>query len=126
MTSISPEAYPTLNVFLGNRGHERRPIAELLYMQSDASYTWLIWRTGERLLMPRTLKYFEAFMPTGRFIRLHRQCAVNTDHIEQVEQITNQLVVRLTSGVRLPVSRRRTPVVRLQLQRYMSLNDRLR
>ena len=70
----------------GNKNRQNRPITDLIYMQSSANYTWLVWRNGDRVLMSRTLKHFEAQLPAGQFVRIHRHCTINTQHIACVER----------------------------------------
>ena len=42
---ISPA--PTLSLYLGQgRGREHRPLTELVYLQSESNYTWLVWADG--------------------------------------------------------------------------------
>ena len=91
-------------------------MSELRYLQSDMNYTWLVWSNGERLLMPRSLGYFLERLPGGAFVRLHRQYIVNLRCVAGVEGGTaDGRVVRLTTGERLPVSRRQWVSVRAQL-----------
>ena len=117
MLTIIPASPPTLRLYA--RRPQERPLTDLLYMQSYANYTWLVWRNGERVLMPRTMKYFEAKVPAGQFVRIHRQYAINTGHIDRVEQAPNQLTVRLSNGACLLVSRRRLTGVRAVLRQYI-------
>jgi DNA-binding LytR/AlgR family response regulator len=101
---------------------QRRPINELIALQSEENYTWLHWRTGEQLLLPRTLKYVEERLPAGRFIRLSRDYAVNVDYIERVDYHNyTQMQVWLFSGVCVQVARRRIGLVCEQLQSHPRL-----
>ena len=119
MLALMPVSPPSLRLFLGSKNRQNRPITDLVYMQSDGNYTWLVWRTGERVLMPRTMKHFEAKLPAGQFVRIHRNCSVNTQHIDCVERAPEQLTVWLSSGERLPVARRKLTAVRARLRLYI-------
>ena len=110
---------PSLRLFLGSKNRQNRLITDLVYMQSDGNYTWLVWRNGERVLMPRTLKHFEAQLPAGQFVRIHRNCTINTQHIDCVERAPNQLTVRLSNNECLSVARRKLAVVRARLRQYI-------
>ncbi len=75
-----------------------------------------MWDTGERLLLARSLGYLLARLPDSDFVRLHRQYIVNRRWVAGMErQSTKGGVVYLTTGERLPVSRRRWVAVRAQL-----------
>ena len=120
MLAIMHAAQPTLRLYFGNKNRQDLPITDLLYMQSEANYTWLVWRNGDRVLMPRTMKYFEAQLPTGQFVRIHRHYAINTQHINCVEWAPNQLTVRLSNDECLAVARRKLASVRARLRHYIS------
>lgn len=84
-------------------------------MKAEANYTWLIWADGERMLMPRTLKYYEARLPAGRFVRLHRTYSVNLSYIKSVARTLSGVQINLSDGTQLSVARRRWTKIRMQL-----------
>ncbi len=108
-------AWPPLRVYLTGTGAQWIPIADLMYLEGEASYTWLQWENGHRLLVPYTLKSFEAKLPSTWFIRLHRRHLVNRRFINRVDNDLNGPCVYLTTGMRYPVSRRRWPLVYQQM-----------
>jgi|GEM_PF-6727624 len=115
MPSTTGSASLSIPLYLG-RGRERRSVAQLRYLQSEMNYTWLVWDTGERLLLARSLGYMLARLPDSDFVRLNRQYVVHRRWVVGLErQSTNGGVVYLTTGERLPVSRRRWVAVRAQL-----------
>lgn len=107
---------PVLRVYTSNQGRRYVPVSELLSMQADANYTWLRLKSGERILVPRTLKYLEGCLPSGRFLRLRRQFSVNIDVIGRVVVGRyNQMTVLLQTGEQVAVARRRIVALREQL-----------
>ena len=104
----------TLQIYLHNMGQQRMPVCDLVLLQSEANYTWLVWTNGQRLLMPRTLKYYEGKLPIGGFVRLHRNCAVNVHHIVEIRRKVKVVEVQLSNGVCLTVARRRWTQVKQQ------------
>ncbi|MBC7569852.1 MAG: hypothetical protein H7319_08990 [Spirosoma sp.] len=50
------------------------------------NYTWLVWDTGERLLLARSLGYMLARLPDSDFVRLHRQYAFHRHWVGGVER----------------------------------------
>ncbi|MBO0930046.1 LytTR family transcriptional regulator DNA-binding domain-containing protein [Fibrella sp. HMF5036] len=104
----------TLQIYLHNMGQQRMPVCDLVLLQSEANYTWLVWTDGQRLLMPRTLKYYEAKLPVNGFVRLHRNCAVNVHHIVEIRRKVKVVEVQLSNGVCLTVARRRWSSVKQQ------------
>ena len=115
-TSTLVSTLPTPHLHFYHQGRQSKPLCELVSLQSEDNYTWLIWANGKRLLMPRTLKYYEAQLPADGFIRLHRNCAVNISHIIAVRQLTRLgIEVTLSNGIRLAVARRRWVQIRDRL-----------
>ena len=109
---VSPA--PTLSLYLGQgRGREHRPLTELLYLQSEANYSWLVWADGERILTARSLSFYVARIPPDAFVRLHRQYLVNLRTIARLERGENGGFACLTTGEQLPISRRQWRVVNL-------------
>lgn len=93
---------------------------DLVYLQAEANYSWLVWSNGKRLLMPRTLKYYTPLLPPEWFIRLHRNCIINRYYVHHLERTSMGGLVHLTTGEALPVSRRRWVAVRRLLQAGVS------
>ena len=108
---VSPA--PTLLLYLGRgRGREHRPLTELLYLQSEANYTWLVWADGKRILTARSLCFYVDRLPADAFVRLHRQYIVNLKTVAHLERGEAGGVACLTTGEQLPISRRQWRVVR--------------
>jgi DNA-binding LytR/AlgR family response regulator len=106
----------SLSLFLSGRGRRHYPLDELHSMQADTNYTWLLWKNGERFLMPRTLKYYEDRLPAEQFVRLHRHFLVNINQIIAVERLhAKRMTVTLGTGEQIAVSRRRIARVAQQL-----------
>ena len=105
---------PCLRVYTSDTGSQWLAPATLLYLEGSVTYTWFHLADGQRLLIPYTLKRFEAQLPLPCFIRLHRRYLVNRFFIEQVDLCLKGGDVFLKNGQTLPVSRRRLGLVRRQ------------
>jgi DNA-binding LytR/AlgR family response regulator len=107
--------WPPLKLYLRDAGRQSFSVTDLVYLQAVANYSWLNWADGNRMLMPRTLKYYSPKLPAELFIRLHRNCVVNRHFVERLERTETGGLVHLATGEVLPVSRRRWSTVRRQL-----------
>lgn len=109
----------TLSVYAGKKGSVVLPVKDLMFLRATSNYSWLYWKDGQRMLMSRTLKYYQPHLPDTFFVRLHRNCIVNIQYIERMEHIDPDKggFAYLKSGVVLPVSRRRWYTVRRMLSR---------
>lgn len=93
----------------------------LTHLTSEANYTWLHYRNGQKHLTARTLKFYETTFPS--FIRIHKNALVNPAFISRIEPPLTQndlgLVV-LRSGEELTISRRRWLKIAHQLLPYIN------
>lgn len=114
----------TLKIHLQNEGKIDLPVTDLMFLQATGNYTWLYWKDGQRMLLPRTLKYYEPKLPGGWFVRPHRNCIVNIQYVNRMEQISSDQggLIYLNSGAVLPVSRRRWVAIRKVHQRLLLTN----
>ena len=105
-----------LKMHVQNVGKITLPLTDLLFLQAEGNYCWLHWKDGQRMLTPRTLKYYEPQLPEEWFVRPHRNCIVNIQYIERIELIHADKggLLYLRSGDVLSVSRRRwVPIKRI-------------
>ena len=92
------------------------PIADILYLQSDKGYTTFFIENGERLLVSKVIKVYEALLPASQFIRCHQSYSVNMRYIRKYYK---EGVLELTTGERIPVAERR----REQVQQWLMKNE---
>lgn len=111
-------------MYVRSSGQLTLPVADLVFLQATGNYTWLYWRDGQRMLMPRTLKYYIPQLPPDLFARLHRNSVVNLAYVERIERIDSDKggFVYLRSGVVLSVSRRRWFATKRLLAKHLLSN----
>ncbi|MBD2757432.1 LytR/AlgR family response regulator transcription factor [Spirosoma validum] len=121
---VSPTTQ-ALKIYRQREGQMVLPITDLMFLRATGNYSWLHWKNGQRILLPRTLKYYEPQLPSGWFVRAHRNCIVNVRYIERIEFLYPDKggLVHLHSGDVLPVSRRRWVAIKKIFQRLL-LTDR--
>ena len=85
------------------------PVDSVLYFQSDGPYVELhVEEGGTPFLIRERMKTLENRLDPAHFCRIHRSTIVNLRHVDSVQPNYNdRYVVRLSTGKRLPVSRRR-------------------
>ncbi|GAB4040415.1 LytR/AlgR family response regulator transcription factor [Spirosoma jeollabukense] len=115
----------SLKMHVQNAGKVRLPFADLMFLQASGNYSWLHWKDGQRLLMPRTLKYYVPQLPGEWFVRAHRNCIINVHYINRMvlTHLDKGGMIYLQSGDILPVSRRRWVAIR-KVFRSLPLTDR--
>ena len=97
-------------------GIELIPLADILYLQSDKGYTTFFLENGERLLVSKVIKVYEALLPTSQFVRCHQSYLVNARYVRKYYK---EGVLELTTGERIPVAERR----REQVQKWLMKNE---
>jgi two-component system, LytTR family, response regulator len=107
-------------VFLKNdRGARFVALDDLAAVVSCDNYTEVYLRDGSRFLVRRSLKTWEAALPSGVFIRVHRQALVNIAHIEHVDEQSGDTPSLWVRGVKQSIacSHRLSPEIRRRLAR---------
>ncbi len=122
---IRPEAVKImLDYFAGNRKDQKITIhtndevhfievSDLLYLQAENNYTHLTLKSGKRLLVAKTLKYFEALLTENGFFRVHASYLINLAAVSSIRKGEDGGVV-LKEGSKIPIARgRRDELLRL-------------
>jgi two-component system LytT family response regulator len=108
--SDAAEEYLTRIPVQTNREVRIVPVADVVYFQSDGPYVELHVGDGTPSLIRERMKTLEARLDPKDFCRIHRSTIVNLAYVDSVQPNYNdRYVVRLSTGKRLPVSRRRRP-----------------
>jgi two-component system, LytTR family, response regulator len=79
-------------------------IADVMYCESDSSYTKFFLSTGEMYLITKTLGDVEEMLSGGDFFRIHKQFLVNMRNIRSYIRGDGGYVV-MPNKVNIPVSR---------------------
>ena len=78
-------------------------IDKILYCEASGNYCLIHTRAGERpVLVSKTLKCIETYLPGAEFARCHQSYVVRLDEVAHVDER-----VLLENGKSLPMSRRR-------------------
>lgn len=111
-----PLTWPPLRLYIRESGKQHFPVSSLVSLQSEGNYSWLCWADGQRMLMPRTLKWYMDQLPPAHFIRFHRNCIINRHYIQRLENSKTGPIAYLSTGETVSISRRRWRSVCRELQ----------
>ena len=92
------------------------PVAldSISYVEGNGNYSWFYFTNQAKFLSATTLKWVEAQLPG--FIRVHKSALINpTQVVSMTRTGPRSFCLRMSNGVELLVSRRRTEFVRHQL-----------
>ncbi|BDD11407.1 hypothetical protein FUAX_38390 (plasmid) [Fulvitalea axinellae] len=81
-------------------GFQKIKLNDLLYLQSDGSYTRFHMANGKEFVISVNLKRSEAMVPKKGFVRIHRSYVVNATRVESFDSKS----VKLPNDIELPIS----------------------
>lgn len=79
---------------------------DIIYCESQDNYTQFFLTTGQRVMVSKTIKYFEELLDENRFFRVHRSHIINLKYIDKYVKGEGGYIV-MKQGNRIPVSRRK-------------------
>src|SRR5205085_1280236 len=88
-------------------GRQLFPIADLVYIEAQVSYSQFYWLDGQSFQLARPLKYHHDKLPPFWFIRIHRNYVVNRRFVERLESNDDGYWTHLSIDLTLPIARRR-------------------
>jgi two-component system LytT family response regulator len=97
-------------VIATSQGRRVIPLDEIEWIGADDYYV-AVHAGGRRHLLRETMASLEARLDPCRFVRVHRGAIVNISRVRELRASGGEVVVVLRDGTRLPVSRRRRPML---------------
>jgi two-component system LytT family response regulator len=80
---------------------------EITHCQSEGNYTVLFRENHEKLMFTKSLKDVCKILPEEYFFRIHHSYVINLSFADRLIENGNEHEVVLTTGINLPVSRRK-------------------
>lgn len=104
MKTYQPKGSNTL-LILNHKTLKKVLVANVVLLEGNINYTILYMQDGKTKLIPHTLKFFESFLRTHGFLRVHRSCMINPNYVQHYNQ--EQEFLMMTNGYQANISRRR-------------------
>lgn len=92
-------------IVLNSRTRLNVPISSVIMLRGQANYTTFVLNDGSEKVVAYTLKYFETFLATHGFQRIHRATMINPTFIKYYDNNVNMVTMKNDMAVK--VSRRR-------------------
>ena len=80
-------------------------VSEILYLQSDESYTEIHLMTNRKIVASKPLKFFDELLYDCDFFRIHQSYLINLKHFRRY--LKSDCTAEMANGVTLPVSARK-------------------
>jgi two-component system, LytTR family, response regulator len=81
-------------------------VADILYCESDGRYVTIFLRSGEKVLVSNSLKYYQDILSELGFYRIHKSFLINMEHIVRFEKSEGGYII-LTNNQKIPVASRK-------------------
>jgi len=102
-TTLSSQEYQDKIIVRSGNGIKVIPVNDLLYIQADGDYIWLVAKDG-KWLKEETMKHMQETLSPSGFVRIHRSFIVNVSAISRIERYGQQQLIILTNGDSIRIS----------------------
>lgn len=92
-------------LILNHRTSKKVLINNVVLLKGSINYTTIHLQNGKTKVVAHTLKFFENYLETHGFLRIHRSCMINPNHVQKYDQ--DQEVITMSNGSEEIISRRR-------------------
>jgi DNA-binding LytR/AlgR family response regulator len=92
-------------LILNQRTKSYIPISYIMLLKGKANYTIFVLRDGREKVVAHTLKYFESFLETYGFQRVHRASMINPNFVKSYNEQSN--IITMHNQMSVQISRRR-------------------
>jgi DNA-binding LytR/AlgR family response regulator len=97
-------------LILNHKTSKKVLINDVVLLKGEINYTILYLENGNQKVVAHPIKFFEAYLETRGFLRVHRSFMINPDHVKEYNE--NDEFVMMTNGQKADISRRRKSVLK--------------
>lgn len=81
-------------------------LSSIVRCESDCNYTWVYIVNQPKILISKSLKYFEDLLTDYGFIRVHQSHLVNLNYVSRIDKVDGGVLV-FNDGTHVPISVRK-------------------
>jgi DNA-binding LytR/AlgR family response regulator len=85
-------------------------INDVILLKGEINYTILYLENGKQKVVAHPIKFFEAYLETRGFLRVHRSFMINPNHVKAYNQ--NDEFLMMTNGQKADISRRKKSLLK--------------
>ncbi len=97
-------------LILNHKTSKKVFIDDVILLKGDVNYTILYLEHGKQKLVAHPIKFFEPFLKTHGFLRIHRSFMINPNHVKEYNQVDEFLM--MTNGQKADISRRKRSILK--------------
>ena len=104
MKTYQQKGNPSL-LILNHRTSKKILVSSVILLEGNVNYTLFHLENGNVKVVAHSIKFFEPYLGTHGFLRIHRAYMVNPIHVKAYE--TDSDCLMMTNGLLANISRRR-------------------
>ena len=85
-------------------------LKNVVLLKGNINYTTFYLENGKEKVVAHTLKFFEDYLETRGFLRVHRSLIINPNFVKQYNE--EQEFVTMANGYRATIARRRKAILK--------------
>jgi DNA-binding LytR/AlgR family response regulator len=97
-------------LILNHKTSKKVFINDVILLKGDTNYTILYLENGKQKVVAHPIKFFEPYLETRGFLRIHRSFMINPDHVKTYNQ--NDEFLMMTNGQKADISRRKKSLLK--------------
>ncbi|TAG50981.1 MAG: LytTR family transcriptional regulator [Cytophagales bacterium] len=95
----------TALLIINHRTSKKILVSDVVLLEGNVNYTTFYLKNGKTKMVAHSIKFFEPYLETHGFLRVHRSYMVNPIHVKRYAKEVDCLM--MTNGLMANVSRRR-------------------
>jgi two-component system LytT family response regulator len=92
-------------LILNHKTSKKILVDTVVLLEGDINYTIFHLENGKRNIVAHSIKFFEPFLETHGFLRVHRSFMINPNHVKNLNK--EQDTVTMKNGSEAMISRRK-------------------
>ena len=104
MKTYQQKGNPSL-LILNHRTSKKILVSSVILLEGNVNYTLFHLENGNVKVVAHSIKFFEPYLQTHGFLRVHHAYMVNPVHVKKYEREDDHLM--MTNGLKANISRRR-------------------
>jgi DNA-binding LytR/AlgR family response regulator len=92
-------------LIINHRTSKKILVNDVVLLEGDANYTIFHLQCGKEKMVSHSIKFYESFLETHGFLRVHRSFMINPNHVKEYNQKND--VFTMSNGHKASIARRR-------------------
>lgn len=104
MKTYQPKGSDSL-LIINHKTSQKVLIKNVIFLKGNVNYSTMYLESGKTKTLPHTLKFYEEFLRSHGFMRVHRAFLINPNYI--TEYCEDKEILKMSNGHEANISRRR-------------------